>query len=560
MQESDIIINFAVVNKCSMNVRILIAIIFCTVTTLHSKAGSQIERLDDAISKRDYFISAKRLRIDSLRNLISVDCEPEEELRIYNKLFKEYLTFNFDSTMLYVERAEKISSSIEDDNDMPALTKIHRALALATSGHFSHAADILRKIDSEQLSTPVKEEYYIACECTYGSWAEYSEKHTIGPEFQKKSLAYLDSLISVTRVNSPEYFYRIGERALRKRNFTDARKYNLMALDSLPVNCRMYAQSAFSLALAYKGSGDKEKYKEWLINAAISDQTVPLKENLALQELAMVLKTEDHDLSKANRYLRIALEDAVFYNNRLRMLEIAEKIPDIVNVYQDTIEQKNNRLKLYLLIIGALVIILCVTLAYIFSQHKKVSRSKDDLAELNEKLRLLNQQLSQTNKTREQYVSLFMDLCAAYIEKLNRFPSVLKMKVRQLSDLSSVADRYVRPSDAEIKEMFFNFDSAFLRLYPDFIDQFNSLLRTDECIVPKKGELLNTDLRIYALVRMGIEDSNKIASLMFLSSQTIFNHRTRVRNKAKDRENFEKSVMSICPTITSESIPNGQLI
>ena len=198
------------------------------------------------------------------------------------------------------------------------------------------------------------------------------------------------------------------------------------------------------------------------------------------------------------------------------------------------------------------MIVLCGTLAHIFIQHRKVSKSKEALGELNDKLRLLNKQLSQTNKTREQYVSLFMDLCAAYIEKLNRFPTVLKMKVRQLSELSSVADRYVRPTDAEIKEMFFNFDSAFLRLYPDFINQFNSLLRKDECIVPKKGELLNTDLRIYALVRMGIDDSNKIASLLFLSSQTIFNHRTRVRNRANDRENFEKSVMSICPTISGE--------
>lgn len=511
-----------------------------------------MERLDNAISQRDYFIGLKRHRTDSLRNMISEDSRPEDKLRVYNELFKEYLTFNFDSTMLYVERAEKIASSIENDYDITALTKIHKALALATSGHFSHAVDILNKIDSQKLSIPAKEEYYTACECAYGSWAEYSEKHTIGPEFQKKSLEYLDSLLSVTRINSPEYFYRSGEMALRKRNFADARKYNLKALDSLPVNCRMYAQSAYSLALAFKGAGDNEKYREWLVNAAVSDQTIPLKENLALQELAMVLRSDDNDLSRANRYLRIALEDAVFYNNRLRMLEIAEKTPDIANVYQDTIEQKNNRLKLYLSVIGLLVIVLCGTLAHIFIQHRKVSKSKEALGELNDKLRLLNKQLSQTNKTREQYVSLFMDLCAAYIEKLNRFPTVLKMKVRQLSELSSVADRYVRPTDAEIKEMFFNFDSAFLRLYPDFINQFNSLLRKDECIVPKKGELLNTDLRIYALVRMGIDDSNKIASLLFLSSQTIFNHRTRVRNRANDRENFEKSVMSICPTISGE--------
>ena len=231
------------------------------------------------------------------------------------------------------------------------------------------------------------------------------------------------------------------------------------------------------------------------------------------------------------------------------MLEIAEKIPDIANVYQETIEDSNLRLKRYLFIIGLLVLLLAFAVAYVYRQQKKVSDSKKILSELNDKLKILNQQLSITNRSREQYVSLFLDLCAAYIEKLNRFPTILKLKVRQLNDVTSVADRYVRPTEAETKEMFFNFDSAFLRLYPDFVSRFNSLLQDGKQILPKKGELLNTDLRIYALVRMGITDSNKIATLLFLSPQTIFNHRTQVRNRAIDRDNFEKDVLNICATL-----------
>lgn len=150
-----------------------------------------------------------------------------------------------------------------------------------------------------------------------------------------------------------------------------------------------------------------------------------------------------------------------------------------------------------------------------------------------------------------------MNLCAAYIEKLNRFPTVLKMKVKQLGDVASVADRYVRPSEAETREMFFNFDTAFLRLYPDFINQFNSLLVEDRQILPKKGDLLNTDLRIYALVRMGITDSNKIAALLFLSTQTIFNHRTQVRNRAKRQDKFEQEIMEICPVLPDVSCENA---
>ena len=528
--------------------RLLTALIFTIFLSLQCSADLQIDRLDDVISRREIFVKLKQQRTDSLRSLISDEDTPEEKLRIYMELFNEYLTFNFDSTMKYVGYAENIASPMNDYN-LGAQIKIHHALSLATSGHFSHAADILNKIDSRKLSIKGIEEYYIACECTYGSWAEYSEKRIIAPELTRKSLDYLDSLISVTPLNTPEYYYRTGEKALRTKDYLRAQENNLKALKHLPVDCRIYAQASYSLALAYKGAGNKDKYKEWLINAAISDQMVPLKENLALQQLAMYLKTEEGDLTRANRYLKLALEDAVFYNNRLRMLEIAEKIPDIANVYQETIEDSNLRLKRYLFIIGLLVLLLAFAVAYVYRQQKKVSDSKKILSELNDKLKILNQQLSITNRSREQYVSLFLDLCAAYIEKLNRFPTILKLKVRQLSDVTSVADRYVRPTEAETKEMFFNFDSAFLRLYPDFVSRFNSLLQDGKQILPKKGELLNTDLRIYALVRMGITDSNKIATLLFLSPQTIFNHRTQVRNRAIDRDNFEKDVLNICATL-----------
>lgn len=531
-----------------MKIQIFILMFLSVFTALSLRAAPEFKRLDDAISQRSYYIELKQHRIDSLRNLISDKEASQRNIAIYNELFREYLTFNFDSTMMYVERAERIASE-HGDYDVKSQVQIHRALSLATSGHFSHAIAILLDIDSKRLSVPIREEYFAACEWTYGVWAEYSDKRTIAPEFTAKSLIYLDSLITVTDTSTPEYSYRIAEKNLRSKRYDNALKLYLETLDRIPINTRLYAQAAYALALTYKELGNTSKYKEWLINAAISDQMVPLKENLALQQLAMYLKTEDGDLTRANRYLKLALEDAVFYNNRLRMLEIAEKIPDIANVYQETIEDSNLRLKRYLFIIGLLVLLLAFAVAYVYRQQKKVSDSKKILSELNDKLKILNQQLSITNRSREQYVSLFLDLCAAYIEKLNRFPTILKLKVRQLNDVTSVADRYVRPTEAETKEMFFNFDSAFLRLYPDFVSRFNSLLQDGKQILPKKGELLNTDLRIYALVRMGITDSNKIATLLFLSPQTIFNHRTQVRNRAIDRDNFEKDVLNICATL-----------
>ena len=532
-----------------MPTRLLTAIILSFAMVSSANAGdAMIHRLDDAIAHRPVFLQRKEHRIDSLRLLLHSQQTREQQLELCNQLYQEYLTFNFDSTMVYVDKADRLTDGM-DSYELKAQVNIHRALSLATSGHFSHAIDLLNKINANRLPVKLREEYYAACEWTYGVWAEYSDKRTIAPEFTHKSLLYLDSLIAVTDRSTPEYLYREAEKNLRSRNYIEAEKNYLSALSRVPIDSRLYAQAAYALALTYKGLGNKDKYREWLVNAAVSDQSIPLKENLALQQLAIYLNTEEGDLERANDYLKLALEDAIFYNNRLRMLEIAEKIPDIVNVYQDTIEKQNDRLKIYLLIIALLMLALAGIMVYVYNQNKRITKTKDAFAQLNEELKRLNCQLSETNKSREQYVSLFIDLCAAYIDKLNCFPTVLKLKVRNMGDLSSVADRYVRPSEAETREMFFNFDTAFLRLYPNFITQFNELLQADKPILPKKGELLNTDLRIYALVRMGITDSNKIATLLFLSPQTIFNHRTQVRNKALNRETFEKSVMDICPII-----------
>ena len=258
-----------------MKINVLTIVFLCTFFSIQIKAASQISRLDEAISKRDHYIELKQHRIDSLKSLLSDSNDADKDLELYNEMFMEYLTFNFDSTMIYVDRAEKLAART-GDYDIISRVKIHRALSLATSGHFSHAIAILDKIDSRRLSPEIRVEYFAACEWAYGVWAEYSDKRTIAPEFTAKSLVYLDSLIAVTDINTPEYSYRIAEKDLRAKRYDKAEKNYLSVIGRIPVDSRLYAQAAYALALTYKETGNEDKYKEWLTNAAISDQMVPL--------------------------------------------------------------------------------------------------------------------------------------------------------------------------------------------------------------------------------------------------------------------------------------------
>ena len=528
---------------------IFMLLVLLTTSPVYAKPQNDLASLDSVLSIRDTFLKNKKRRIDSIKSRIPVNAPIMDKLKGYDRLYEEYLTLSFDSAMKYINLAEKLVSDT-GDYDLNAKVKIHKSMSYATSGHFSQAIDELKKIQSSCLSDTLLEKYYQAYQWTYGLWAEYSQDKTFAPIYYRNSKTYLDSLIQVTPRNTSLYNYRIAEKALMfNHDFETAKKNYLKVVDKEPKNSRLYAQSAFALAQAYNNLQDRANYRKWLINAAISDQMIPLKENLALQDVAILIKNEDGDLERANAYLTYSLNDALEYNNRLRILEIGKKLPAIATAYQETVLAKNKQLHLYLVTIVIIVIILIIAIAIIIEQKRKIRNRNVTLSTFNDQLKVFNKQLQETNRSREQYVNLFLNLCAGYIDKYNRMQLTVTSKVKagQYNELQKLLQANSRPSEAELREVFFNFDTAFLRLYPDFIKNVNTLLQPDKAICPKSSELLNANLRILALIRMGITDSTKIATLLFYSQQTIFNRRTEMRNRAINRDSFEKEIMDIRP-------------
>lgn len=528
----------------------LLSGLFLLFVLLPFRAANKVDlsgELETALKLRSQYSHQKEVRIDSLKHLLYPAMGDDERFRLYNAIYEEYYTYRFDSAMLYVDREEEVAMKLSN----PAyrnLSIIHRSILLSTSGYFSESIQNLEQIDSRTLDDALRIEYYTAYEWAYSMWAEYSNDKVYAPRYYEKEMLYQDSLISVLPASSPLHHYWKGENLYRHRRYAEAEDCYKKALEGLPVNVRLYAMVTYGLALVYSQTNNWEEYENYLIMAAISDQVCPLKENLALQELALyIFKNRSGEVSRANRYLNHSLEDAMFYNNRLRMLEIARKFPSIVLSYQEQNLIKSQRLQWSLICISLLSIGLVVSLVYIYRQMNQLHKRRKILADMNQELQHLNKALVDTNHTREEYVSLFMDLCAAYIDKLNKYQDLVKRKVKakQTDDLLRLVNA-TKLSDTDAKEFFMNFDTAFLNLYPNFIKEFNSLLREGEEIMPKRGEILTTELRIFALIRMGIKDSSKIATLLFYSPQTIYNHRSVVKNKAKMRDSFEKQVEELC--------------
>lgn len=528
----------------------LLSGLFLLFVLLPSHAANKVDlsnELESCLKLRSRYSHQKEVRIDSLKRLLYPTMGDEERFQLYNAIYEEYYTYRFDSAMLYVDKEEQVAKKLSN----PAyrdLSIIHRSVLLSTSGYFSESVHNLEQINSHKLDDALRVEYYAAYEWAYSMWAEYSNDKVYAPRYYEKEMLYQDSLINVLPAGTSLHQYWKAESLYRHQRYAEAESYYLKALEDTPVNVRLYAMTTFGLALVYSKMDDWEKYEEYLMKAAISDQVCPLKENLALQELALyIFKNRSGEVATANRYLGYSMEDAQFYNNRLRMLEIAKKFPSIVLSYQEQNLSKSKRLQWSLICISILSIGLVVSVIYIYRQMRQIHRRRKILAEMNEELQHLNKALVETNHTREEYVSLFMDLCAAYIDKLNKYQDLVKRKVKakQTDDLLKLVNA-TRLSETDAKEFFVNFDTAFLNLYPTFIKEFNALLRDGEEIVPKRGEILNTELRIFALIRMGVKDSSRIATLLFFSPQTIYNHRSTVKNKAKVRDGFEKQVEGIC--------------
>jgi DNA-binding CsgD family transcriptional regulator/flagellar basal body-associated protein FliL len=502
-------------------------------------------RLEQELNSRQKYLHAKEQRIDSLSMVLQHTANANRKMELYELLFNEFLTYKADSVINCVNR-EMVAADATANPDHIAAAKIHKSLAYATTGYFSHADELLNEIDCSVLADTVKAEYYTAREWIYGVWAEYTDDATFTPQFRNKRVLYLDSIISVLPEGSLRKKYVVAERHLRLHQYKEALPLYDEVLRESPENTRLYAQSAYAAAMIFERQKDWEHYEEYLLKAAISDQVTPLKENLALQQLALFINKKYDDLDRANRYLLYSLEDAYFYNNRLRLIEIAKKFPDIIVSYQQKMVKRNDNMNIALWVIIVLCVVLAVNMFLLYKKWKADRQHIRDIAEANAKLEEMNMRLIDTNAMREQYVYLFMDLCATYIDKFNKYRSTVKAKVKARLQDDLLKPALARNSEAESRELFFNFDKAFLHVFPDFVEEFNKLLREGEKIELKPNEQLNTELRIFAMVRMGIKDSSKIATLLFYSPQTIYNYRTAVRNRAINRDTFEAEVERLC--------------
>ena len=523
---------------------------------------SLLNVLDKTIKEADTYVQIKENKLHELKKEarktppVSV-----ERYHLNNDIYLEYKAYSSDSALHYLNENMLLARQL-NDKERDLKIQLELSYLLSSIGMYMEAADILNSIDRQTLPSSLLGYYYTCYEHVYFEAGAAQPRYKMfASRYAKLSHAYRDSMQVTLDPSSATYLW-LRETQLREAGkYDEALEFSDRRLAEASFGTPQYALVAYQRFRLFESMGKKDEHLYYLVLSAISDVRSAIKEQSSLMVLAQELNRKG-DLKRAYDYINFSWEISQFYKTRLRSWMNITPLSMINGNYQDIIKQQNRELLIYIACVALLALLLVIALIYIYRQMKALSIAKKGLQEVNERLFSLNEELeevnrhlrstnlelSESNLIKEAYIARFFKLCSVYVDRLQAYRKLVNKKLQrgQVAELLKMTHLSNDIVTVEVQELYANFDSAFLHLFPNFVESLNALLLPDEQIVLKPDELLNTELRIFALIRLGIKDSSQIAELLHYSVNTIYNYRSRVKTKARvSRDDFEDLVAKI---------------
>lgn len=546
-------------------------LLLCMASVVFSRTTQDkaLTTLYSLIENKGIYVKEKENRIAEIKRMLDMpDITPEQRYQINNQLHSEYKVFIADSAIYYATQNLRIAQSLNHQEWIYA-SEIALSFLYSIAGKYFDALDLLNRIDVERLKQQPEWlliEYYGAYKELYRYYTSLAQANDENDAYRRKSVLYRDSLLAI--VDPETQFYKIlcAEKYMDANQTEQAKQLLLDLYEKRETEDRELAILTNVLANIYRQEGDVAQQKKFYAFSSIYDIRNAIKENASMQSLASVL-FETGDIDNAYRCIKSSMDDAMFCNAYLRTFEVSAVFPIIDAAYQEKVGKQQHTLKVVLGIVSILSLLLVITLIYVYMQMKRVARirkelyhanvklnelndslrySNEQLHDVNSKLTFVNMELSETNTVKEVYLGKFIDLCSNYIDKLDAY----RRQLGKMASLGKIEELYAslkstRVVDDELHNFYHNFDETFLRIYPTFIREFNNLFPESEHQHPRQEELLTPELRIYALVRLGIQDSTKIAGFLRYSITTVYTYRSKLRSKSLFKEDFEDRVKKI---------------
>ena len=563
---------------------LVLSIIVCCST--FSMAGqvnldSLYRVLDAAIDSSAYYQKQKTDAILVLVKQYKAAHSDQERYQTAFSLYREYFTFVNDSALHYLQVCMDCANRM-GRQDLKTESELAMAYQLADTGFYPEAEIHFSAIQPDQLTPDMVITYLSGRNHMYGEMAYYSHDKRLSGQFFAKSDIIRDSLFNLLPHDSRDY-YALKSMVLNNQNLLDsALAYSDKWLSMVTPNTRHYAIMSFFRSEIYKKKAartglqnDVELQQYWLIQSAVTDIRQAINDQGALWSLANSIMEQGGNLDRAYKYMDFSWNCISQFSTHMRSWLVSPILTRINDQYKESLNQANTNLRWTIAAISLLVVSLLLTLYYVSRKRRQLAIARNELKSANDALGELNGQLSDknedlskansllsetneqlrqaiihlndSNRVKDEYIGKFLSICSDYIDKLDNYRIKVnrKLKAGQQSDLLRMTGSDQLKED-ELKELFDNFDDVFLRLFPSFVEDFNALLKPGEEIVPTEKNRLNTDLRIFALIRLGIEESSKIAEFLRYSPNSIYAYRARIKNKAAgNRDEFERLVKEI---------------
>lgn len=514
------------------------------VQAVGQDTASLLDTLDITLRESHKYIDARRAKIAGLKAELARAATDAERYRLTGRLREEYRSFDIDSALYFAN--EKMAAARRIGNaSYISDARMNLAEVSGVYGMYKEALDYIDSVDKGVLDVYQMEYYYHVYRNIYGLMADNCSNAVIKKRYLALTDSYRDSILLVNSPGSFNYVIVKADKDNVHGRYDEAIKILKGAYSKFD-NIHGKALLDYSLAMAYAGKGDTANEKRHLILSAINDIRSGIREYTSLRLLAVMLYKEG-DVDRAYAYMTRCMDDAAACNSLWRIYEVQKAFPIINKVYHHKLDRQRMVIFCSLVFIILLTLFLAVAILVIKKQMRKVSAARRQAQEANVRLKELNRELSESSHIKEEYIAHYIDQCSLYIDKMDKYRKHLQ-KVAQKGGAKELFDEIRSKSfiDNELKDFYAQFDDSFLNLFPNFVDDFNNLLVPEQRIRLKPGEKLNTELRIFALIRLGISSSTKIANFLRYSVTTIYNYRVRLRNAAAgDREKFDDAVMMI---------------
>ena len=513
-----------------------------------------LHRLDEALAMKETYASYLEQRVGMLRQMLDGRNTLAQTYEIDKRIAEEYSSYSMDSTVAYLERNRIVARELGDPVRQ-AEADFLLARQWGVGGNYSEALDLLAGYRLETVPPEMEFLYYEVSNYIYGELSAYSSGN---PQYWQKRDMYRVAMLRMMEEGIYEWYDQQRAQAEADRDREGALSWALKALEATTPRSRQYARAAFFVS-TYQT--DDEQELVWLARSALADVMCGTRDYASLNDLAALLYRRG-DIDRAFRYAADhCMPDALFFNGRLRPWQIAQFFPSLEQAYAAKSARSTRVLRLMvglaLLLLGALAALvwflfhrqalLVRTRKELEASTVSVGRRNQELLDMNARLTALNGELQEANKVRQEYIALFLQNLSGNISTTRQYKNHVLKYIRRGNDKYLVEEiEALPPLEHDIQEFNKMFDETFAGLYPDFVEKFNALLADGEAIVPKGEDILTPELRVFALIKLGISESSKIASLLHYSTTTVYNYRSKTKSKARgDRDLFEDAVRAI---------------